>query len=127
MSYIIVLKAKLHRAVVTHSELEYEGSCAIDASLLEQAGIHPYEQIHAYNLDNAARFITYAIRAEPRSGIISANGAAAHLAKPGDRLIICAYKQIQEAQIAAHQPLMIGLDEQNGIISRKHTIPEQAA
>lgn len=127
MSYITVLKAKLHQAIVTHSELEYEGSCAIDALLLKRAGIHPYEQIHVYNLANAERFVTYAIRAEPGSGVVSANGAAAHLAKPGDRLIICAYQQVQEGAMASHRPLMIGLNQENQVKSVKHSLPEQAA
>ena len=86
-----MLKAKLHRARVTHSELEYEGSCAIDGHLLDQSGIHEYEQIHLYNVNTGARLVTYAIRAEDHSGIISVNGAAARLAAPGDILIICAY------------------------------------
>ena len=88
---ITLLKAKLHHARVTHAELEYEGSCAIDGVLLEAAGIREYEQIHIYNLDNGERFVTYAIRAEDHSGIISINGAAAHKASPGNRVIICSY------------------------------------
>ncbi|HFQ13264.1 MAG TPA: aspartate 1-decarboxylase, partial [Gammaproteobacteria bacterium] len=78
-----MLKAKLHRARVTHSELEYEGSCAIDGRLLEVSGIQEYEQIEIYNVSNGERFTTYAIRAEDGSGIISVNGAAAHRADPG--------------------------------------------
>src|SRR3989304_9542715 len=89
---ITVLKSKLHLACVTHSELEYDGSCAIDGHLLDKAGIHEYEQIHIYNVNNGERFITYAIRAENNSGIISVNGAAAHNANPGDRVIICSYR-----------------------------------
>jgi aspartate 1-decarboxylase len=77
---ITLLKAKLHRACVTHSELEYEGSCAIDGYLLDAARIQEYEQIHIYNIANGERLITYAIRAENGSGIISVNGAAAHKA-----------------------------------------------
>ena len=88
---ITVLKSKLHHARVTHSELEYEGSCAIDSALLKAAGIREYEQIHIYNLANGERFVTYAIRAEQGSGIISINGEAAHKAAPGDRIIICNY------------------------------------
>ena len=87
--YLTVLKAKLHRARVTHSEGEYEGSCAIDGRLLEAAGIREYEQIQIYNLANGERFTTYAIRAEAGSRVVSVNGAAAHKARPGDRVIIC--------------------------------------
>ena len=88
---ITLLKSKLHHANVTHAELEYEGSCAIDGVLLEAANIREYEQIQIYNLNNGERFTTYAIRAEDNSGIISVNGAAAHKANPGDRIIICTY------------------------------------
>jgi len=84
-----MLKSKLHRVRVTHSELEYEGSCAIDGVLLDAANILEYEQIHIYNINNGERFTTYAIRGEENSGIISVNGAAAHKANPDDRLIIC--------------------------------------
>jgi hypothetical protein len=73
-----LLKAKIHRATVTHAELHYEGSCAIDGRLLDIAGIREYEQIHIYNVNNGARFVTYAIRGEEGSGVISVNGAAAH-------------------------------------------------
>src|SRR3546814_5443188 len=87
-----MLKCKLHRACVTHAELDYEGSCAIDSKLLELANILEYEQIQIYNVTNGQRFTTYAIRAEAGSGIISVNGAAAHRAGVGDRVIICAYR-----------------------------------
>src|SRR4030065_963454 len=98
-----LLKSKLHRVRVTHSELEYEGSCAIDGKLLDTAGIHEYEQIHIYNIDNGERFITYAIRAEDGSGVISINGAAAHKARPGDRVIICAYVTLNLNELAANK------------------------
>lgn len=88
---VTMLKAKLHRACVTHAELGYEGSCAIDGALLDQSGICEYEQIQIYNVNNGERFTTYAIRAEDQSGIISVNGVAARLAAPGDHLIICSY------------------------------------
>ena len=75
-----MLKAKIHRATVTHAELHYEGSIAIDGDLLDAAGIREYEQIHAWNVNNGERFVTYALRAEEGSGIISVNGSAAHSA-----------------------------------------------
>ena len=77
-----VLKAKIHRATVTHAELHYEGSCAIDGRLLDISGIREYEQVHIYNVNNGHRFVTYAIRGEEGSGVISVNGAAAHRAQP---------------------------------------------
>ena len=124
---ITVLKSKLHRACVTHAELEYEGSCAIDGHLLDKAGIHEYEQIHMYNINNGERFITYAIRAENNSGIISVNGAAAHKANPGDRVIICSYGSISENELSKYKPVLIYLDEKNTITRIKDHIPVQAA
>ena len=81
----ILLRSKLHRVTVTHSELDYEGSVAIDGRLLDAADIHEYERIEVYNLRNGERFSTYAIRADEGSGIVSVNGAAAHKASPGDK------------------------------------------
>ncbi len=101
---------------MTHSELEYEGSCAIDGSLLEASGIMEYEQIHIYNVDNGNRFITYAIRAESGSGVISINGAAAHKADPGDRVIICAYTVVDQLEAKNFKPRLIYLDSKNCII-----------
>ena len=122
-----MLKAKLHRACVTHSELEYEGSCAIDASLLERSGIREYEQIHIYNVNTGSRFITYAIRAEPGSGVISVNGAAARLAAPGDILIICSYVGLNPDALSKHEPVLIYLNNANEIVRVGHSIPTQAA
>lgn len=124
---LTVLKAKLHSACVTHAELEYEGSCAIDGHLLDRAGVHEYEQIQIYNINNGERFTTYAIRAEDHSGIISVNGAAAHKASPGDRVIICSYARIEERDIHQHRPTLIYLDDNNTIIRIKDHIPVQAA
>jgi len=124
---LTLLKTKLHRACVTHSELEYEGSCAIDSNLLEAAGIHEYEQIQIYNVANGERFTTYAIRAEAGSNIISVNGAAAHKASPGDRIIICAYSTMDEKELATFKPTLVYLDENNDIINTRHAIPVQAA
>ncbi len=124
---LTLLKSKLHQARVTHAELEYEGSCAIDGILLDTAGIQEYEQIHIYNLANGKRFITYAIRAEEGSGIISINGAAAHLAIPNDRIIICGYVQLERDEALDFAPTLVYLDEANRIIRVANSIPEQAA
>jgi aspartate 1-decarboxylase len=123
----LMLKAKLHRACVTHSELDYEGSCAIDSQLLEAAGIREYEQIQIYNLANGERFTTYAIRAEAGSHIISVNGAAAHKADVTDRVIICAYGNYTDAELLNHKPKLVYLDEHNHILRTANTIPVQAA
>jgi aspartate 1-decarboxylase len=125
--HVTLLKSKLHHARVTHSELEYEGSCAIDSALLNAAGIREYEQIHIYNLANGERFVTYAIRAEQGSGIISINGAAAHKAAPGDRIIICTYAALSEQEAADFRPTMVYLDADNRIIRQRNEIPVQVA
>ncbi len=122
-----VLKAKLHQVRVTHSELEYEGSCAIDSHLLDVAGIAEYEQIHIYNLKNGERLITYAIRAEENSGIISVNGAAAHKATEGDRLIICSYASIDQNEMQHFKPTLVYLNEKNQISHTRNSIPVQVA
>ncbi len=124
---VTLLKAKLHRARVTHAELDYEGSCAIDSQLLDTAGMFDYEQIQIYNVTNGERFTTYAMRAEAGSGIISINGAAAHRAKPGDIIIICAYGQMSAAEAMNHKPRLIYLDEHNKVSRTSNAIPVQAA
>lgn len=123
----IMLKSKLHRVHVTHSELDYEGSCAIDENLLEAANIFENEQIHLYNITNGERFSTYAIRAERGSGIISINGAAAHKAEPNDLLIIASYAQYEAKELAQFQPTLIYVDANNRIQSQRNAIPVQAA
>ncbi len=123
----VMLKTKIHRATVTHSELDYEGSCAIDGRLLDAAGIHEYEQIQIYNIANGERFTTYAIRAEEGSGIVSVNGAAAHKASPGDLVIICAYATLDEQELADYRPNLIYVDEHNRITRRGDAIPVQMA
>jgi len=125
--FVTLLKAKLHRACVTHAEVDYEGSCAIDGNLLDAAGIHDYEQIEIYNVTNGERFSTYAIRGEENSRMISVNGAAAHKASPGDRVIICAYGSMDEAEVARHKPRLLYMDEQNQVKNSRNAIPVQAA
>jgi len=122
---ITLLKSKLHRVSVTHAELNYEGSCAIDKQLLDQAGIRENEQLHIYNVTNGERFITYAIIAEPGSGIISVNGAAAHKASPDDILIICTYASMSEEEADTFKPAIIYADEKNGIKRTANAIPVQ--
>lgn len=124
---VTLLKSKLHRACVTHAERDYEGSCAIDADLLELAGIRPYEQIDIYNVTNGERLTTYAIRAEPGSRIVSVNGAAAHRAAVGDRVIVCGYGVMEQAEADAHRPDLVYLDAGNNVIRTRHSINDQAA
>lgn len=122
-----MLKAKLHQARVTHAELEYEGSCAIDGRLMDMAGILEYEQIQIYNLDNGERFETYAIRGEEGSKMISVNGAAAHKAKPGHRVIICAYANYSSSELINYKPRLIYMDEGNEVKGTSNAIPVQVA
>lgn len=123
--FTTMLKAKLHRATVTHVELDYEGSCAIDGQLLDMSGIREYEQIEIYNITNGERFTTYAIRAEDTSGIISINGAAAHKATTGDLVIICAYVGLSQQELASYKPRLVYVDNENVITHTHHTIPIQ--
>ena len=124
---LTLLKCKLHRACVTHAELEYEGSCAIDEELMDIAGIREYEQIQIYNLANGERFTTYSIRAEAGSRIISVNGAAAHKASPGDRVIICAYAGMDEAEADAFAPSLVYLNKHTRVLRTGNQIQAQVA
>ena len=123
----IMLKAKLHRVHVTHAELHYEGSCAIDDDLLDAADIREYQQIDIYNVTNGERFTTYAIRAQRGSGVISVNGAAAHKASPGDIIIIASYAMYNEIELQKFHPQLVYVDERNRIITQRDQIPVQAA
>jgi len=123
----IMLKSKLHRVRVTHSELHYEGSCAIDENLLDAADICEYQQIDIYNVTNGERFTTYAIRAQRGSGVISVNGAAAHKANPGDILIIASYAMYTELELQRFHPQLVYVDERNRIVAQRDSIPAQAA
>ncbi|HET9817790.1 MAG TPA: aspartate 1-decarboxylase [Rhodanobacteraceae bacterium] len=120
-----MLKAKIHRATVTHAELHYEGSIAIDSNLLDAAGIREFEQIHAWNVNNGERFVTYALRAEGGSGIISVNGSAAHRAQPGDLVIIAAFVTLSQVEAERHQPQLVYVDADNRIVRTNTSIPKQ--
>jgi len=122
-----MLRAKLHRVTCTHSELDYEGSVAVDGRLLDAADIREYERVEIYNIRNGERFSTYAIRAQDGSGIVSVNGAAAHKASPGDLLIIAAYGVVDEKEMASFKPRLVYVDAQNRITHTRHTIPVQVA
>lgn len=122
-----MLKSKLHRVTVTQSELHYEGSCAIDQILLDAADIKEYQQIEIWNIDNGERFTTYAITAEPGSGTISVNGAAARKASPGDLLIIATFASYNEIELARFEPDLVYVDAKNRIINQRSKIPVQAA
>ena len=114
---IKLLKSKIHRAKVTDSNLEYEGSIAIDANLMKKVGLCNYEKVHVLNLTNGSRLETYVIPDEPGSKSICINGAAAHLVDPGDRVIILSYCSLNVSESDAHTPTIIRLNEQNDIVS----------
>ncbi len=108
-----ILKSKIHRAVVTDANLEYEGSVTIDEDLLEAADILPHEKVDIYDITNGSRLSTYAIRGERGSGVIGINGAAAHQIKPGDRVIIASYVQMGTDEARSYQPRICFVDSQN--------------
>ena len=112
---LTMLKGKIHRATVTMGNIEYEGSISIDADLLEAANILPYEAVDVWDCTNGARLRTYALRAEPGSGEICVNGAAAHLVKPGDVVIVAAFCQLDEAEAKRHEARRVFVDPQNRI------------
>lgn len=108
-------------------ELHYEGSCAIDENLLDAANICENEQVHIWNINNGERFITYAIKGERGSGLISVNGSAARRASVGDLLIIASFAQVAEADVATHEPQLVFVDEHNQQVGLRHHVPTQVA
>jgi aspartate 1-decarboxylase len=110
-----MLQAKIHRATVTDANLHYEGSISIDEDLLEAAGMREFQQVHVVDINNGARFETYAIRAPRGSGIICLNGAAARLVQPGDLVIIFTYCMYTQEELAQYKPRIIPVDEKNRI------------
>jgi aspartate 1-decarboxylase len=122
-----LLKTKIHRATVTHSELNYEGSIAIDGLLLDTSGIREFEQVHVWDITNGSRFSTYAIRAEEGSGIISLNGGAARHVQVGDLVIIAAFASMSEQEAAAFKPTLVYVDRENKLTHTNHSIPKQVA
>lgn len=122
-----MLKCKIHRATVTHAELNYEGSVAMDGNLLDAAGMASYEQIHVWNVSNGERFVTYALRAEEGSGIISVNGSAARRVSTGDLLIIAAFALVPHDAFDGYQPELVYVDAANRIARVSSAIPKQMA
>ncbi len=122
-----MLHSKLHRVTTTHSELHYEGSCAIDQNLLDAADIREYQAIDIYNVTNGERFSTYAISAERGSGIISVNGAAARKAAVGDLLIIAAFATYTELELQKYEPRLVYVDQHNRQVGQRNHIPVQMA
>ena len=116
-----LLKSKLHRGQVTAANVEYEGSMTIDRDLMEKIGLLPYERILCSNMANGERFETYAIPGERGAGQIILNGATAHLGKPGDRLTIMSFTEVDASDAKFWKPRVIVLGEKNSIINERGT------
>jgi aspartate 1-decarboxylase len=112
------LRSKIHRATVTHADLEYEGSVSIDEDLLEAAGIWEHEAVHVWNITRGTRLQTYAIRGQRGSGVVCINGAAAHLNKPGDLVILASFAELEESEARTFKPTVVLVDSQNRIVAR---------
>ncbi len=115
----IILKSKIHRATVTDTNVDYDGSLTLDGVLMREANLIPYEQIQVYNVTNGERFTTYLIKGKDDSGEVVVNGAAAKKANCGDKVIIAAYATMDEAEMDFFVPKIILMDENNSIISAK--------
>jgi aspartate 1-decarboxylase len=115
-----MLRAKIHRIAVTERDVSYEGSLTLDAELMREAGMLPFERIEVYDVDNANRFATYLIAGEPGSGACCVNGAAAHLVEPGDRLILATYVTLEDRDAEGHRPRIVLVDERNRVKQVKH-------
>lgn len=107
---------KIHRAVVTHADLEYEGSCTIDADLLDAAGMIEHEELHVWNVTQGTRLVTYTLAGPRGSGVICINGAAAHLNKPGDLVILATFGEMSDEEARAHVPRVVRVDAKNRIL-----------
>jgi aspartate 1-decarboxylase len=111
-------KSKIHRATVTHADLDYEGSVSIDEDLMDAAGIWEYEAVHVWNITRGTRLETYAIKGKRGSGVICINGAAAHLNKPGDLVILATFAEMDDSEARTHVPKVVLVDRQNRIVSK---------
>jgi len=116
----VMLKSKIHRARITRVNVDYEGSATIDRKLMEEADILPYEQVHVLNVNNGARFTTYAIEGE--DGEICLNGAAARLAAKGDAVVILSYCYVEDDEARDFMPKLIYIDEKNAVIESKQAV-----
>jgi aspartate 1-decarboxylase len=119
-----MLKSKIHRARVTDADLHYEGSVTVDRDLMDAADLVRFERVEIYNVTNGERFATYVIPGERGRGEIVINGAAAHKATTGDIVILCAYAEVEEAEVKAHRAHLVYVDEANRIV---RTVPERLA
>ncbi|MFO0928019.1 MAG: aspartate 1-decarboxylase [Gemmataceae bacterium] len=110
-----MLKSKLHRLTVTHADVDYEGSLTLDRTLMDAAHILPWEEVHVWNVTRGTRLRTYAMEADPGTGIVCVNGAAAHLCKPGDLIIVATYTLLDEHAARQHRPRIVLVGANNRI------------
>jgi aspartate 1-decarboxylase len=114
-------KAKIHRATITHADLDYEGSVSIDEDLLDASGILEHEAVHVWNITRGTRLQTYAIRGARGSGTVCINGAAAHLNRPGDLVILATFAELEEAEVRGFKPTVVLVDARNRIVAKDVT------
>jgi aspartate 1-decarboxylase len=112
-----MLKSKIHRATVTDCDVDYIGSITIDTELMAQADLLTNEQVVVWDIDNGARFVTYAIDGEAGSGTIQVNGAAAHLTSPGHRIIVASFGSYDESDLETYSPIVVHVDEANEAVA----------
>ncbi|MCB9682315.1 MAG: aspartate 1-decarboxylase [Alphaproteobacteria bacterium] len=118
--------AKIHRATVTHADLEYEGSVTIDADLLHAAGMLEHEEVHIWNVTRGTRLVTYTLAGPHGSGVICVNGAAAHHMSPGDIVILATFATMDDAEARAHVPTVVRVDRHNRLVELRREIPGPA-
>jgi aspartate 1-decarboxylase len=122
-----MLRAKIHRATVTEANVDYEGSITIDRRLMDATDLLPNEAVCVWNVTNGNRFETYTVEGEPDSGVICVNGAAAHLVRPGDLIIIAAFTWMDEEAARVYQPKVVFVDERNRMREKRAEVPMRAA
>lgn len=113
-----VMKSKIHRATVTHADLDYVGSITIDAALMDAAGLVASEKVQVLDLDSGGRLETYVVGGPADSGMVGINGAAARIVHPGDTIIVISYAALEESEVAEHHPTVVLVDEHNRVTSR---------
>ena len=110
-----MLKSKIHRATVTDCDVDYVGSITIDTELMAGADLLPNEQVHVWDVDNGSRFVTYVLEGDAGSGVVQVNGAAAHLTRPGHKVIVASFAGYEPADLAAHDPVVVHVDDANRV------------
>lgn len=121
-----MFRSKIHRAKITHADLDYEGSCTIDADLMDAAGMLANEELHVWNVTKGTRLVTYALAGARGSGVVCINGAAAHLNAPGDLVILATFGEMTEEQARVHVPVVVRVDDRNRVIGTTGETPGPA-